>query len=380
MLKKIEGLSDYCWLETDPDRRLSSLERLTMIGGDDLRKAAARMARSFGELRVSEQFHSIDVHSLEEAAQFYAAAPLTEAPHLLYPSLRAESPCVDVRRVHGFHDGEVLDISFQSTYVPRHPRGHGLAAINPANQTVRARLWRHHERPAGVVVALHGWGMGDLRLTSLALMPGLVYRLGYDVVLPELPYHGSRAGASSDIRLFPSTDAVLTNEAMAQAVTDLRELRRYIERSTATPEVPFGVLGLSLGGYVGSLYASLDALDFLVAVVPVVSLPDVGWELLRSGPLRHELRKLGLTKRLLEQVARIHSPLSYASATPRDRILIVAGREDRIVPSHHPRKLWRHFGKPELAWFDGGHLVHCLESAAFEHILSFLAKRGAGAP
>jgi pimeloyl-ACP methyl ester carboxylesterase len=369
VLRKLDGLADFCWLGTAPEQRLSAFERLTLVGGDDLLRAAARVARSFGDVQVPDKFHTIDVAALERAAAFYTQHHFQDRPQTFFVPPDVRPLQVTEQRVHGFHDGEVVDLSFESGYRGQFPGAEALFALHPCNRTVRARLWRHFKGSAGTVIALHGWAMGDLRVNSLALMPGLVYRLGYDVVMPELPFHGRRAGAAEAPTIFPSTDAVLTNEAMAQAIHDLRALRGWLaDRGAAR----IGVLGISLGGYVGSLLAALDEVDFLVAVVPVVSLPDVGWELLRQGPLRAELRSIGLTKERLERVSFLHSPLSHQPKTGAARVMIVAGRGDKVVPAHHPKKLWRHFGEPTMKWFRGGHVAHCLESAAFESILRFL--------
>jgi hypothetical protein len=54
---------------------------------------------------------------------------------------------------------------------------------------------------------------------------------------------------------------------------------------------------------------------------------------------------------------RIHSPLAHALQVPRERVLIVAGRGDRVVPPEHPNALWRHWGEPNIHWFSGSHLA-----------------------
>ena len=36
---------------------------------------------------------------------------------------------------------------------------------------------------------------------------------------------------------------------------------------------------------------------------------------------------------------------------------IYAGLADRIIKPDQPRALWRHWGKPEIHWFSGGHVL-----------------------
>ena len=63
-----------------------------------------------------------------------------------------------------------------------------------------------------------------------------------------------------------------------------------------------------------------------------------------------ELGHRGLT---VQQVVK----LAHALQVPRERVLIVAGRGDRIVPPEHPNALWRHWGEPNIFWFSGSHLA-----------------------
>jgi len=59
----------------------------------------------------------------------------------------------------------------------------------------------------------------------------------------------------------------------------------------------------------------------------------------------------------LRSLYRLHSPLTYPLRVPRERVLIIAGRGDRIVPPEHPHALWRHWGEPAIHWFSGSHLA-----------------------
>jgi pimeloyl-ACP methyl ester carboxylesterase len=59
----------------------------------------------------------------------------------------------------------------------------------------------------------------------------------------------------------------------------------------------------------------------------------------------------------LRSAYRVHSPLAHPLRVPRQRVLIVAGRGDRIVPPEHPLALWRHWDEPSIHWFSGSHLA-----------------------
>ncbi len=208
-------------------------------------------------------------------------------------------------------------------------------------------------------------------MNALTLMPGFFYRLGLDVILYELPYHGRRrpAQAGTDL-LFPSGNLPLTNEAFAQSIFELRALRAWIAQETNSNKV--GAIGMSLGGYTAALWAGLDRLDFVIPVVPFVSLPDfvhsVATELSSSLELS--------SPRLLEQIYRVHSPLRFRPKVSRAGRLIIAARDDRILPPTHALALSNHWDQTEILWLEGGHLDQLTASIALNRIHQLLLSLG----
>jgi pimeloyl-ACP methyl ester carboxylesterase len=244
------------------------------------------------------------------------------------------------------------------------------------NLAVHARWWRHPPGKAlGTVIAVHGWFMGDQRINALALLPGFFFRLGLDVVLYELPYHGRRSPgdtARNALSLFPSPDIARTNEAVAQAISDLRSLSAWIKQET---DRPVGVMGISLGGYVSALWASLDRLSFALLMFPLVSMADMAWEILAKHPKRDtpEWKQIrGVTLDDLRKAYAVHCPLSYQPKVAPRRRMIVAGLGDTVVPAEQPGKLWEHWGRPRMYWFPGGHIGHFSQSDALTQIHEFL--------
>ena len=51
------------------------------------------------------------------------------------------------------------------------------------------------------------------------------------------------------------------------------------------------------------------------------------------------------------------SPLALAPRLPRERRFIYAGIADRLVRPDQPSALWRHWDRPEIHWFSGGHVL-----------------------
>ena len=179
--------------------------------------------------------------------------------------------------------------------------------------------------------------------------------------LPQrtLPFHGSRRGRLAVVNgseLFAHGLAHLS-EAILQGVHDARVLVDHL-REQGVERI--GVTGLSLGGYITGLLAAAEPrLDFAVPNAALSWLPPIfrGW--FPANVLGEVTRSLaGLDESLLERALAVHSPLTYAPALPQDRLMIVAGLGDRLAPPEQSELLWEHWGRPEIHWFPGSHVLH----------------------
>lgn len=370
-LEKKDGLSDYCILGGSQQNRLSDVERLTLVGGTELVRILNRISRdgSFGGFE--SLVGGLDLKMLEEAAAFYGERSAWPTPSSFFrPPAGIIAP--RITPIHGLADGEISDIEFESCYVPHHPSFSKVMDAIVENRTVHARHWKHTHGSHVTIVAVHGWTMGDQRANSLAFLPGLFYRLGFDIVLLELPFHGRRV--TPELReighsLFPSGNVVLTNEAVAQTISDLRQLR-LILKALGSKEI--GCIGMSLGAYVASLWATLDALSFVIPMVPLVSMSDLAWEAI----VARGSENLSISPALLERIFSVHCPLSYPVKTASHKTMIVAGDGDTVIPRSHPLRLQAHFGTEEMIWFSGNHDLSGDRDVVFTAIKRFLGHLG----
>jgi pimeloyl-ACP methyl ester carboxylesterase len=243
-------------------------------------------------------------------------------------------------------------IVFDSGYAPRVGEpGRERWLGYTANSREYALMLRHRE-PRPWVVCIHGAEMGRAGL-DLALFRGwhLHRDLGLNVVLPVLPLHGPRARSLPKGVAFPGEDVLDDVHATAQAVWDIRRLVSWIR--SQQPESAIGLNGISLGGYVASLVASLeDGLTCAILGVPVVDLVEI---LMRHAGLSDDDPRLE-TVAMAEPIGQMVSPLSLAPRVPMRGRFIYAGVADQLV---HPReqvaRLWEHWGRPEIVWYRGGH-------------------------
>ncbi|MGH0033996.1 MAG: alpha/beta hydrolase [Myxococcota bacterium] len=264
---------------------------------------------------------------------------------------------VRVRRTRLLTRGRVERTRLRLRYRPHAATAAGAGAGEPGEVEVPVERWRHDGVPAATVIALHGFTMGNPRIDSVVLMAGHWYRAGLDVALVTLPHHGVRTpeGARFSGESFAVPHVTRLADAVRQASFELLALRRWLAGDRGAPA---GALGLSLGGYLTALLAALDpGLAFAVPMAPPVCIGDLAWRFFERSGRRERGAAPALARSDLREAFRAHSPLAHGLAIDRRRLLIVAGRGDRIVPPEHPQSLYLHWGAPDIHWFNGGHLA-----------------------
>jgi pimeloyl-ACP methyl ester carboxylesterase len=313
-------------------------DEIVLLGFHLLRSApdATRLERIHLEVIAALEFYG-EKGWLQEPERFFAAPPaLTE---------------VSIRDVSSM--GRTYErIFFDSEYEPAvGDPGRDRWLSYTANEREYGLMLRHRE-PRPWLVCVHGAEMGraalDLRLFRAW---HLHQRLGLNVVLPVLPMHGPRSRFLPKGTAFPSEDVVDNVHGVAQAVWDIRRLLSWIR--SQDPDAAIGLNGISLGGYLTSLIASLE--DSLTCAIVSVPLADLVELIARHAGVSDylELRQM-LTS--AKPISRMISPLGLTPRVPMQGRFVCAGIADRLV---HPRdeatRLWEHWGRPEICWYPGGH-------------------------
>ena len=350
---------------------------MTLLGGAELERALQWIIRHSSSFAIYDQAENktldIDVASFLENSRYYSSHKIWSKNPAAFFEKSNEIPQVESKLVHGLKDGSIIDLQFESAYESQNENCPEFNRLYPENSQVHARYWQHTENAKATIVALHGWTMGDQRLNSLAFLPGYFYKMGFDVVLMELPFHGRRRPKSLTQQeadsLFPGSDLALTNEVIGQFIHDMRRLKLFLNQYGNQRT---GCVGMSLGAYFAALWSSLDRLDFCIPIVPVVSMSDLAWNALKAAPNFYQLKVQGMSKKVIEEGFSLHSPLTHSLQCESDRVLILAGLADNVVPSSQPRSLWRHWGKPQMHRFRGGHMAQFKDKRAISRIVKFL--------
>jgi pimeloyl-ACP methyl ester carboxylesterase len=316
----------------------------------------------FMERRMAPRSASIDPNArqgLIELAAAYNEGTLG-APSRFFPIPGAPQVTLTPQGA-GPLGTHVVDLTFPSEYDPFHPAARDLHLRVRENLTAHARWWTS-DRGRPTIVLIHGWGGGNYWLEYRTFVVPYWLRHGFDVAAFVLPFHAARApgqGVGASGALFPSTNPLRTNEGFGQAIHDLRALALFLRARGASA---VGAMGMSLGGYTTSLWASiagpddLGGVDFAVAMIPAVSMARLMWRHGEHSPSRARAAKAGITEDLLSDAFAVHTPTTRPVRVPRERLAVVAGRGDRITPPDQAEALATHWGV-DISWFDGGHLA-----------------------
>jgi pimeloyl-ACP methyl ester carboxylesterase len=319
---------------------------------------------------LDRAFLSEAVHfygSQEAEARFLAAPPrprVTAEPHRRLPD-----------------GGHLYDLVFPSEFSPVWPRLRASYLAHEPNRLARARLFAHPRPAATTIVCLHGLAGGAYFVEERAFAARWLYGLGLDVLLFVLPFHGRRGQEGAP--LWPSIDPAHTNEGFAHALFDLRAISSWLAspmgeggvRRGATSAPRLAVVGMSLGGYLAALWATVDALDLVAPLIPAASFAELFW---RHGALTEERARLereGVTLELLVEAMAVHTPERRVPRVPPARVLVASAEGDRIAPASEADRLARHFGV-EARRFPGGHVLQFGRSGAFRALAQRLGELG----
>jgi dienelactone hydrolase len=280
-----------------------------------------------------------------------AAEPVTREVAFIPSNLEAELPAplrLDAATFNATEqpaaDGLVL-VTFPSPA----PSGHA------PNDTVHAEL---HLPPGDAdttrhpaVVFLH-YLDGDLALPRIFCRTLAIN--GIAALLVKMPYyHERRIGTD---RRMVSGVAEETAAAVRQAALDVRYARAYL---AARPDVSpdrVGVAGISLGGIVGSLAFEIEPrLDRGCFLLAGADLATLLWDSRLTAKARTAWEQAGVTKADLVKAFTLVDPANYPGRRADRPVLLLAGRDDDVMPAACTAALVRALGDPEVIWFDGGH-------------------------
>lgn len=230
-----------------------------------------------------------------------------------------------------------------------------LASPYAANNTVYVHTYapaRREDLPG--VIVLHGL----MNITTAAYRPFLhaLVAQGACAYIVELPYHHRRTPAGSfSGDLFHTVDLARTQNAVQQAVADVRVLLRYLRSAGATTT---GVLGFSLGAWIGGLTACCEPqLDFAMLGMPPNHLNDLVWNSVLGGQLRRHFVARGWSPENTAEFYAALDPFSYRPKLAPERMQLYAAEFDTLIALEQVHALQKAWGMPQLRTYAHGHLT-----------------------
>jgi predicted esterase YcpF (UPF0227 family) len=262
-----------------------------------------------------------------------------------------EAPIFQIPSETACHEGLKQIITFQSQYVPVNPEMVERFERFEENKTAYLIRWTHGDQGRKTLICLHGYLLGDPDQAQRMFKIRKLFQMGMDVALFITPFHWKRAPKSVALRgmFLQPEDVAMTCECFGQAMFDLYHSLLLL-RKLGAKEI--GIIGASLGGYNAGLIACLtDKIAFAAMMVPAVKFTD------RFGPESisvYEKMDAELKNRI-QRLWNLHSPLNFMPKIPKDKILIIASKGDKVCPFEPVKELCEKWGWPKHVFLTGGH-------------------------
>jgi pimeloyl-ACP methyl ester carboxylesterase len=288
-----------------------------------------------------------------------------------------------IQRRHRLHEGSHAELERYVTETVPLTRDEYFRppAISEASETDGALAWTTplasgYPENDRVFVQLfpsaRGWSAPTiLFLHALMSASDLGYRQwaarfnerGWNAAFVHLPFHYSRTPAGHrNGELAITADLVRTGQGLRQAVTELRQL---IAQLRARGSREFSVWGLSYGGWIGALLASVEELHSLILMEPIVDVSHAIWHSPAGLAVRRQLRPRGISPELIERHAHLTSPLHAAARFAAQNILLIAGEYDRIAPAEGIARLHKLWEGSEMLTVPQGHFGYSMMREAW---------------
>ena len=178
--------------------------------------------------------------------------------------------------------------------------------------------------------------------------------LGWNACFIHLPFHYSRTPSGfMNGELAISADLVRTAQGLRQGVVELRQLMQML-RERGCRE--FGIWGTSYGGWIGALLSFVESdFRFIALMQPIANVEHAIWKSGAAIWMRSRLRKGGVEPSLVERHFHLTSPMHNQPLCGGDKVLLVAGKYDRIALPEDIRALHEKWSGSEMLLVPQGH-------------------------
>jgi dienelactone hydrolase len=239
---------------------------------------------------------------------------------------------------------EVLELRFPSP----------VETATKENNTVWAEYYRPKKNagrmPGVIVLDITG---GDQTLSRVIARH--LAQNGVGTLFVQMAYYGPRRPPNSPLRLL-STDLEHSFAAVRQTVLDLRRATAWLESQPEIDPKRLGIMGTSLGSFVATLTAEMEPkLGRLTVLLGGADFVDGYWDYAPAVKYRKVFEALGGKKQDIKELIAPIDPITCVKNLKDCKVLIIAAKNDEIVPPRMAETLWRETGKQQIIWVNAGH-------------------------
>lgn len=226
------------------------------------------------------------------------------------------------------------------------------------NNTVYAEYYRPKGKgPFPGVIVLDV--IGGKRVISRIMATHLAQH-GIAALFVQMAYYEERQPKGERVRLI-SLNLPRTFNGIGQTVLDVRCATAWLE---ARPEVDgnqLGIVGTSLGSFLGSISAEMEPkLKKVAIVLGGGGLVDAYYDDPRAEQYRKPYEALGGTKDLIRKLVADVDPLTHAHRLKDRKVIMFAGERDQVVLPKMAKAMWEASGKQKIHWYDCDHIEAAL--------------------
>jgi dienelactone hydrolase len=242
------------------------------------------------------------------------------------------------------------------------------------NNTVHAEYYRPRgPGPFPAVIVLDVTAGNQMLSRNMATV---FARNGVAALFVQMAYYGPRRPANSKRRLL-SPNIAQTVAAVTQTVLDLRVATAWLESRPEVDGKRLGIVGTSLGSFLSALTAEMEPkLGRAVVLLGGGGFVDAYYDDPRGELARKLYEAIGGTKEKAKKLIAPIDPLTCAANLKKCKLLIIAAKEDDIVPPKMAEALWNASGKQKIVWYDTNHYGAALYIAdALKHVLKHVKEK-----
>jgi dienelactone hydrolase len=179
---------------------------------------------------------------------------------------------------------------------------------------------------------------------------------GVAALVVVLPHYNQRRPPGSRNKLV-SANVSRTFDGIRQGVLDCRCAAAWLAGRPEIDADRLGMVGTSLGSFLTALTAANEPrIKNVCMLLGGGGLVDAYYEHPKAKPVTEWIDRLGgkgLVKKLIAPV----DPLTYAAQLKGKNLLMIAAKNDEIVPPRAATQLWEATGRQRIVWLESGHVT-----------------------